>query len=117
EMGLVVMAASGTVLLDLVKDVAFCAPPVTPEKARDLLARLRVAKLLAGYRGAPAYDTDAVVDALGALGRPAGARGRGHRPGPPAGASPGCARAIAARPRTTRTPSSTRWSRSATSPP
>ena len=69
EMGLVVMAGSGGVLLELVKDVAFCAPPVTPEKARDLLARLRVAKLLAGYRGAPAYDTDAIVDALVALGR------------------------------------------------
>ncbi len=69
EMGLVVMAGSGGVLLELVKDVAFCAPPVTPEKARDLLARLRVAKLLAGYRGAPAHDTDAVVDALVALGR------------------------------------------------
>ncbi|HEY6705566.1 MAG TPA: acetate--CoA ligase family protein, partial [Xanthobacteraceae bacterium] len=68
EMGLVVMAGSGGVMLELVKDVAFCAPPVTPEKARDLLARLRVAKLLAGYRGAPAYDTDAVVDALVALG-------------------------------------------------
>jgi acyl-CoA synthetase (NDP forming) len=68
EMGLVVMVGSGGVLLELVKDVAFCAPPVTPEKARDLLARLRVAKLLAGYRGAPAYDTDAVVDALVALG-------------------------------------------------
>jgi acetyltransferase len=69
EMGLVVMAGSGGVLLELVKDVAFCAPPVTAEKARDMLARLRVAKLLAGYRGAPAYDTDAVVDALVALGR------------------------------------------------
>src|SRR5215475_3035952 len=69
EMGLMVMAGSGGVLLELVKDVAFCAPPVTPEKARDMLARLRVAKLLAGYRGAPAYDVDAVVDALVALGR------------------------------------------------
>ena len=46
-----------------------CSSDLTPEKARDLLARLRVAKLLAGYRGAPAYDVDAVVDALVALGR------------------------------------------------
>jgi acetate---CoA ligase (ADP-forming) len=68
-MGLVVMAGSGGVLLELVKDVTFCAPPVSPDKARDMLARLRAAKLLAGYRGGPALDREAVVAALVALGR------------------------------------------------
>ena len=69
EMGLVVMAGSGGVLLELIKDVTFCAPPVSPDKARDMLARMRGATLLQGYRGAPALDVDAVVDALVALGR------------------------------------------------
>jgi acyl-CoA synthetase (NDP forming) len=69
EMGLVVMAGSGGILLELVKDVAFCAPPVNRDKARDLLERLRGGKLLRGYRGAPALDTEAAVDALLALGR------------------------------------------------
>jgi hypothetical protein len=69
EMGLVVMAGSGGVLLELTKDVAFCAPPVSREKARDLLARTRVGRLLAGYRGAERLDADAVADALIALGR------------------------------------------------
>ena len=64
EMGLVVMAGSGGVLLELVKDVAFCAPPVNRDKARDLLERLRGGKLLRGYRGAPALDAEAAVDAL-----------------------------------------------------
>ena len=32
EMGLVVMAGSGGVLLELTKDVAFCAPPVSRER-------------------------------------------------------------------------------------
>ncbi len=68
EMGVVVMAGFGGVLLELVKDVTFCAPPVSADKARDMLARLRGAKLLQGYRGSPAYDVDAVVDALVALG-------------------------------------------------
>ena len=68
EMGLVVMAGSGGVLLELIKDVTFCAPPVSRDKARDLLDRLRGAKLLRGYRGAPACDAEAVVDALVALG-------------------------------------------------
>ncbi len=69
EIGLVVMAGSGGVMLELVKDVAFCVPPVTREKARDMLARTRAAKLLQGYRGAAALDVDAVADALVALGR------------------------------------------------
>ncbi len=69
EMGLVVMAGSGGVLLELVKDVTFCAPPVTREKARDLLERMRGGKLLHGYRGTAGLDIEAVVDALIALGR------------------------------------------------
>jgi acetyltransferase len=69
EMGPVVMAGAGGVLLELIKDVAFCAPPVSREKARDLLARTRAARLLAGYRGSDARDIEAVVDALIALGR------------------------------------------------
>jgi acetate---CoA ligase (ADP-forming) len=68
EMGLVVMAGSGGVLLELVKDVAFCVPPVTREKARDLIGRTRAARLLEGYRGAPPRDAEAVADALVALG-------------------------------------------------
>ncbi len=69
EMGLVVMAGSGGILLELIKDVAFCAPPVSREKARDLLGRIRGGKLLHGYRGVSGFDTDAVVDAIVALGR------------------------------------------------
>jgi acetyltransferase len=69
EMGLIVMAGSGGVLVELTKDVAFCAPPVSRDKARDLLARTLAAKMLQGYRGAPPRDADAVADALIALGR------------------------------------------------
>ncbi len=69
EMGLVVMAGSGGVLLELSKDVAFAAPPITPAKARAMIERTQAAQMLRGYRGAAALDTDAVVDALVALGR------------------------------------------------
>ncbi len=72
EMGLVVMAGSGGVLLELSKDVAFAAPPITPEKARAMIERTHAARLLRGYRGAAALDANAVVDALLALGRIAG---------------------------------------------
>ncbi|MDX3907357.1 MAG: acetate--CoA ligase family protein [Pigmentiphaga sp.] len=69
EMGLVVMAGCGGVMLELIKDVAFAAPPVTAAKARDMLQSTRVGQLLSGYRGAPPGDIEAVVQALVALGR------------------------------------------------
>jgi acetate---CoA ligase (ADP-forming) len=69
EMGLVVMAGSGGVLLELTKDVAFAAPPITREKARAMIERTHAARLLRGYRSSPVLDADAMVDALIALGR------------------------------------------------
>ena len=69
EMGLVVMAGSGGVLLELTKDVAFAAPPLTREKARAMIERTHAARLLRGYRSSPVLDADALVDALIALGR------------------------------------------------
>jgi acetyltransferase len=69
EVGLVAMAGSGGVLLELTRDVAFCAPPISREKALDALERTRAARLMRGYRGGPAFDMDAAVDAMVALGR------------------------------------------------
>ncbi len=69
EMGLVVMAGSGGVLLELTKDVAFAALPITPEKARAMIERSHAARLMSGYRSAAALDAGAVVAALVALGR------------------------------------------------
>ena len=62
EVGLVAMAGSGGVLLELTKDVAFCAPPISREKALDVLERTRAAQLMRGYRGGPALDMDAATE-------------------------------------------------------
>jgi acyl-CoA synthetase (NDP forming) len=69
EMGLVVMAGSGGVLLEVTKDVSFAALPITRDKARAMIGRTHAARLMGGYRGAEALDTNAVVDVLVALGR------------------------------------------------
>jgi acetyltransferase len=69
EMGLVVMAGSGGVLLELTKDVAFAAPPLSRDKARAMIERTHVARLMRGYRSSPVLDNDAVIDAVIALGR------------------------------------------------
>jgi acyl-CoA synthetase (NDP forming) len=68
EMGLVVMAGSGGVFLELTKDVAFCAPPVSREKAYDLLDRTQTGRLMRGYRSSAPRDRDAVAAALVSLG-------------------------------------------------
>lgn len=69
EMGPVVMAGAGGVLLELMKDVAFCAPPVSHAKALDLIERTQAGRLIRGYRGSAPRDGDAVVNALIGLGQ------------------------------------------------
>ena len=69
EMGPVVMAGSGGVLLELIRDVAFAAPPINEAKARDLIARTLAARVIEGYRGSQALDRQAYVNALVGLGR------------------------------------------------
>lgn len=75
EVGHVVMVGAGGVLLELVQDVAFGPPGLDHARALAMIARLRASKLLAGYRGAPACDVNALADALvnlGALARDLG---------------------------------------------
>ena len=68
EAGLVLMAGAGGIWLELFKDVAFAVPPVTKEKALDMLGRTKSAALLKGYRGSPVCDINALADAVVALG-------------------------------------------------
>ncbi|MHA1108446.1 MAG: acetate--CoA ligase family protein, partial [Alphaproteobacteria bacterium] len=69
DMGCVVMFGSGGVLLELYKDAAFGPPGLDAEIARAMIARTRAGTLIEGYRGSPAMDCEAVVEALVALGR------------------------------------------------
>ena len=64
EMGLVILFGAGGVDLELHRDVALAALPLDEDGARALIARTRVAQLIAGYRGKPAYDTKALIKAL-----------------------------------------------------
>jgi acyl-CoA synthetase (NDP forming) len=63
---LVVVGAGGT-LVDLLDDRAVALPPLTEEEARRILGRLRVARLLAGYRDLPPADLEAVVRSVVAM--------------------------------------------------
>ena len=59
-----VMVGLGGVLTEVLHDVSHRFAPVTADDARDMLAELKGAKILDGYRGAPPVDTEAIVDVL-----------------------------------------------------
>src|SRR5262249_62200949 len=67
--GFVVVAGGGGVLVELIRDAAFATPPLSREKASDMLDQTRAGHLLRGYRGGAARDRDAVIDALVGVGR------------------------------------------------
>lgn len=62
--GAMVAVGLGGTASELLGDVAFEVVPVTPALAAEMVASLRVAALLRGYRGSPALDTDALVTAI-----------------------------------------------------
>ncbi len=67
--GPMVMFGLGGVAVELFRDVAFASAPLTPHRAEALIDASRGAALLKGWRGGPALDRAALVDALCALSR------------------------------------------------
>lgn len=64
EFGPVVMVGLGGIMTDLLQDRAFAVPPLEPGAADAMVASLRAAPLLDGYRGAPKADRQALVAVL-----------------------------------------------------
>jgi acetyl-CoA synthetase (ADP-forming) len=62
--GPIAMVGLGGIAVEILKDVVVAPAPLSPDRARAMLAALRVAPLLAGARGRPPLDVDAIVDAL-----------------------------------------------------
>lgn len=62
--GPVLMFGLGGISVELFKDVAFGVCPLSRESAHALIARTRAAALLRGFRGQPAADEEALVDAM-----------------------------------------------------
>lgn len=71
--GPVVTVGAGGTATELMRDTATALAPLDAHAARALLARTRVAKLLAGYRGAPACDMSALAEQIALLSRIAAA--------------------------------------------
>ncbi|MCZ8105089.1 MAG: acetate--CoA ligase family protein [Burkholderiales bacterium] len=66
--GPVVLVGAGGILVELVRDGRIGLLPLGEAGARSLLQGTRLPPLLAGWRGAPACDEDALVDLVARLG-------------------------------------------------
>lgn len=62
--GPVLLFGQGGTGVEVVRDRAFALPPLNTVLVRDLVARTRVARLLAGYRDRAPADPAAIADAL-----------------------------------------------------
>lgn len=69
QFGPVVAVGMGGIFAEVLRDVVLAFPPLPPEEIRRLLRRLRGWPLLAGARGRPACDVEAVVAAVSGLAR------------------------------------------------
>ena len=68
DWGHVIAVGFGGVWIELLNDTALRPLPIGPEDARAMLAELRAAPLLSGYRGAAPIDLAALADAIVAIG-------------------------------------------------
>jgi acetate---CoA ligase (ADP-forming) len=64
SLGPVLVAGLGGVQVELVRDVAFRITPVSDIDATEMIASLRAAKLLEGFRGSKPIDRDALLDVI-----------------------------------------------------
>jgi acyl-CoA synthetase (NDP forming) len=62
--GPAVMFGLGGIFAEVLKDVAFRLAPVTPSVAREMIEEIKGYPVLAGARGKPPTDVDALADAI-----------------------------------------------------
>ncbi|MGZ0703557.1 acetate--CoA ligase family protein [Pseudomonas piscis] len=65
--GLALVIGAGGVLVELLKDSRSLLLPTNPAAIRQAVLQLRSAALLQGFRGRPAADLEALVEAIGAV--------------------------------------------------
>lgn len=68
DFGPVISIGTGGVAIELYRDIAHLALPVSKEQVAAALGKLKLAKLLRGFRGKPPADIDALVAAAVAFG-------------------------------------------------
>ncbi|HEY6296152.1 MAG TPA: acetate--CoA ligase family protein, partial [Streptosporangiaceae bacterium] len=66
-LGPLLVIGAGGLYIEILAERAVVLPPVTPAEARVVISRLRLARILAGARGQPPADLDAIADAISGL--------------------------------------------------
>ena len=64
QFGLALVVGAGGLLVELVEDSAVLLLPASREEIAEALFSLKVSRLLAGFRGSPAGDVSATIDAI-----------------------------------------------------
>ena len=64
QLGPMLLFGSGGVMVEVYNDVALRHCPITRSEALEMIAEVKGAKLLRGFRGKPAADVDALADTL-----------------------------------------------------
>lgn len=67
QFGLALVVGTGGILVNLIEDSQALILPTTRADVRRALGRLKMARLLTGYRGKPVADIEAIVDAAMAV--------------------------------------------------
>jgi acetyl-CoA synthetase len=67
QFGLALTVGAGGIWVELLKDSGTLLFPVLQSEVRALIGSLKISPLLAGYRGQPAGDVDALVDTVMAI--------------------------------------------------
>jgi acyl-CoA synthetase (NDP forming) len=67
QFGPIIMVAAGGVLVELLDDRALAMCPVSPRQADEMLASLKLNRLMQAYRGRPSLDRQALIDAIVAV--------------------------------------------------
>ena len=67
--GLTLVVGAGGVMTELLQDTVSLLPPFDRDSVHRALQRLRVFRLLSGFRGRPAGDIPALLDAILAVAR------------------------------------------------
>jgi acyl-CoA synthetase (NDP forming) len=75
QLGPVILLGSGGVAAELFQDTTLRLLPIARVDAEAMVEELKAARLLRGYRGAPAADVPALIDAVMAFAAMAGAAG------------------------------------------
>jgi succinyl-CoA synthetase beta subunit len=69
QFGLALVIGAGGILVEMVEDATMLLLPAGRTEIASAISKLKIAKLLRGYRGKPAGDIEALVDAVAAIAR------------------------------------------------